>query len=33
MSNMIQEAIRQFDETGTMRKIEKLNEMVVLYKK
>lgn len=33
MSNMIQEAIRQFDETGTMRKIEKLNEMVELYKK
>lgn len=33
LSNMILNAILQFDDTGSKRKIEKLNEMVYFYKK
>ncbi|MBF1522830.1 hypothetical protein HUK48_04590 [Prevotella corporis] len=33
VSSMIWDAIKQFDDTGTKRKIVALNEMTVLYKK
>ena len=33
LSNMILNAVQQFDDTGIMRKIEKRNEMVDFYKK
>ena len=33
VSGMIWDAIKQFDDTGTKRKIVALNEMTVLYKK
>ena len=33
VSNMIWDAIKQFDDTGTKRKIAALNEMTALYKK
>lgn len=33
LSTMILDAVQQFDDTGTMRKIKKLNEMVDFYKK
>ena len=33
VSSMIWDAIKQFDDTGTKRKIAALNEMTALYKK
>lgn len=33
ITSMLLSAVQQFDDTGTKRKIEKLNEMVALYQK
>ena len=33
VSSMIWDAVKQFDDTGTKRKIAALNEMTALYKK